>query len=840
MDEVVIAAPVSGWAAPLEETPDPVFAERLMGDGAAIHPTGSTVHAPCDGIVATLHPAGHAVTIRHASGAEILVHVGLETVALGGRGFSARVAEGAAVASGQPLIDLDIDMVAQAATSMITPVVVINSDAFRVIRRASGEMVAAGTPLLALVPEQPGRSDAATSGADTHEGNVTVPLAHGIHARPAARIAECARRFEADVEIIRDARRASARSPVAIMALGIGFGDGITVTARGAGAREAVAAVVELIAGGMGGPAGEAETAASPAPPPPPLSAAAVDVPEGALAGVAAAPGLAIGPAWWLDAAMPTAIRDAADPAAERAALDTALSAVRARLADSAERGGGPQRQILTAHLAFVDDEELLSSARAHIAAGRSAGFAWSEAIAAQAAALRRSGDARFAERADDLVDIERQVLLALAGSDPAEARVPPGAILLADELLPSQLVALKPGSVAGIVLARGGATSHVAILAASAGLPMLVAAGAPLSAVTEGTMLALDAEAGLVHVAPGQEMLAGHRERIARAAQRKAEARAAAGQASRSADGTRIEVMANLGSAEDAARAVANGAEGSGLVRTEFLFLDRREAPGEDEQHMSYQAIAGALVGRPVIVRLLDIGGDKPAPWLPMAAEANPMLGQRGIRATLARPDLLETQLRAIMRVKPAGQCRIMVPMVTGIDELRAVRAAAVRAATALKLAAPPQIGAMIETPAAAVTAHVIASQADFLSIGTNDLTQYTLAMDRENAAVASQVDALHPAVLRLIGLACEGAGRHGRPVGVCGGLASDRLGIPLLLGLGVTELSATPAFVPEAKALVRRLDLDRCRALAEQAHAMESAAQVRALARAFIEELD
>jgi phosphoenolpyruvate-protein phosphotransferase len=425
-------------------------------------------------------------------------------------------------------------------------------------------------------------------------------------------------------------------------------------------------------------------------------------------------------------------------------------------------------------------------------------------------------------------------MLLALAGRAPAGQAFAPGTILLAHDLLPSQLIGLDAGQVTGVVLAKGGATSHVAIIAASMGLPMLVAAGTPLTTVADGTSLVLDAGAGLLHVDPAEEALEAHRSRLTKLNERKAAALAAAHERCRTADGTRIELFANLGSVDDAVAAVARGAEGSGLLRTEFLFMDRAEAPDEDEQRATYQAIADAMGGRPVIVRLLDIGGDKPAPWLPIAPEKNPMLGVRGIRATLAYPELLETQLRAILGVQPAGQCRIMVPMVAGLDELRAVRAAVERLG-----GASAQVGVMIETPAAAATADLIAAEADFLSIGTNDLTQYTLAMDRENSAVASAIDALHPAVLRLIGHSCDGGARHGRTVGVCGGLASDPLGVPLLIGLGATELSTTSAFVPEAKALVHRLDLGRCRALAAEALDLGSASEIRALVRAFVEEL-
>jgi phosphocarrier protein FPr/phosphocarrier protein len=827
--DLIITAPVKGWAAPLEEVPDPVFADRMMGDGVAIHPTGSTIHAPCDGVIVALHAAGHAVTIRNEAGAEILVHTGLETVALGGKGFRALAADGASVSRGDPLIEFDIDVVGQAATSLITPVVVINSDAFRIERRTTGKMVGVGEALMTLAPIAAETRDWAAGDGEAHRRTIAVPLVHGIHARPAARIGECARGFEAEVEIVHGERRANFRSAVALMGLALKQGDEVVIEARGTDARAAVQAVGDLIASGMG------ETSAGLAPTPAPaVERPVAEAPPGALAGVAAAPGLAIGPAAWLKSDLPEITRHATDPAGERRAFEAAIESVRTHIEAAAARGSAVQRQILEAHLAFLADESLIVTALHYVGIGHTAGFAWSEAIAEQTATLRGSGNARFAERADDLEDLQRQVLLALAGRDLAGQGFAPGSILLADELLPSQLIGLEPGAIAGVALVRGGATSHVAILVASMGLPMLVATGMPLTAVTQGETLVLDADAGLLHLDPSADALASHRERLAQLQSRKAAALAAAQEPCRTADGTRIELFANLGSVDDATLAVSRGAEGSGLLRTEFLFMDRATAPGEDEQRASYQAIAEAMGGRPVIVRLLDIGGDKPAPWLPIAPEKNPMLGVRGIRATLANPALLDTQIRAILGVQPAGQCRIMVPMIASLDELRAVRAAVARAG-----GGSAQVGVMIETPAAAATADLIAAEADFLSIGTNDLTQYTLAMDRENSAIASGIDALHPAVLRLIEHSCDGGARHGKTVGVCGGLASDPLGIPLLIGLGATELSTTPAYVPEAKALVRRLDIARCRTLAAEALNLGSASEIRALVRAFMGEI-
>jgi phosphocarrier protein FPr/phosphocarrier protein len=363
----------------------------------------------------------------------------------------------------------------------------------------------------------------------------------------------------------------------------------------------------------------------------------------------------------------------------------------------------------------------------------------------------------------------------------------------------------------------------------------MLVAVGERLRSVADGATLLL--EPGALTYAPDAGALGSARERLERAAIRRAAALACAHEPAITRDGTRIEVFANLASADEARAAVAQGAEGCGLLRTEFLFIDRSEAPSLAEQHGAYGEIAAALGGRPLIVRTLDIGADKPAPYLPTTAEENPALGLRGIRLQLAMPDLLDAQLRALVRVDVAGSLRIMLPMVSELSELRTVRAALARIAA--EDARPcPELGIMIETPAAALHAGVLAAEADFFSIGSNDLAQYTLARDRTNPQVAAGLDALHPAVLHLIEATAAGGARHGRWTGICGGLGADPDAIPLLIGLGISELSVSPAALAETKARVRELDIAHCRALAEQALEMDDARAVRALVRDQVEE--
>jgi phosphoenolpyruvate-protein phosphotransferase len=835
VSNLVLSAPLKGWIAPLDETPDAVFAERMLGDGLAIDPTGSMLHAPCDAVVTSVHRARHAVTLRAANGAEILMHLGLETVALEGAGFEVQVREGQSVKAGDPLIAFDLDFLAQNVRSLITPIVITNLDAFDIVRREQDHAVEVGGALMELSPIGGAKAPSAVAQHETGR-EVVVPLVHGIHARPAARIAETARRFAADVAIVAVNRRASAKSPVGVMSLAIRHGDTVTVVASGVDADFAIAALVELIEGGMGegGPvaAPSAPTAAEPV-----LEPGPVELPkDGVLRGVLAAPGLAIGKAVRLSSAE-IIVREAGDGVAiEQAALTDALAKVRARLETAAAKGDKARKAILGAHLAFLEDPELSAGARALIDQGKSAGFAWRKAVGGYVDALRGLGDRRLAERVDDLVDLERQVLRALTGEEESVATLAAGSILLADELLPSQLMGVEPGVVAGFCTARGGPTSHVAILAAAMGIPALVAAGAAVMTVSDGTALILDADNGQLRVAPDAPALEAAQTQLAQHQERKARAKASAHQTCVTKDGQRIEVFGNVGSLNDALAASANGAEGSGLLRTEFLFLDRATPPDEDEQARQYQAIASALDGKPLIIRTLDVGGDKAAPYLPIPAEENPALGLRGVRVSLWRPHLLKTQIRAILRVRPLGQCKIMVPMIASLDELRAVRAVLDEAKREMGVSERVELGVMIETPAAAVTADLIAAEADFLSIGTNDLTQYVLAMDRGNPELAARIDALHPAVLRMIAQTCAGAAKHHRWVGVCGGAASDLPAVPILLGLGVTELSATAALVPEVKALVRSLDLPACRALAAQVLDLTSPEAVRGVAKAFL----
>jgi phosphocarrier protein FPr/phosphocarrier protein len=823
MSTLTLVAPIKGWVAPLDEVPDPVFAERILGDGVAIDPTDATVHAPCDAQVVSV--ARHAVTLRAANGAEILIHIGLETVALHGQGFITHVREGNSVRTGDPLITFDLDFLAGKAKSLISPVVITNGDAFAIIRRNADRETGLGEFLMELQPLSE-KAEIAGNGMEASR-EIVVRLAHGIHARPAAVISDAAKKFGAEIEFFARDRRVNAKSIVALMSLGIRKDEAITILARGSDAQAAIDTLADLIENGIREAAEASHPVASAAPLP------AAPLPSNTLRGVTGAPGLAIGRAFHLKAASFDIVEPGGGIAHETLLLNGALAGVRANLETLAASGTRQQREILGAHLALLDDPELARSTRAALEAGKSAAFAWRQAIRAHAEAFSVIDDARIRERVGDLMDLERQVIAMLNGEAGLKAKdIPPDAILIADELLPSELAGV--GGIAGFCTAQGGPTSHVAILAAGMGVPALVSTTGALE-IAEGAMLFLDADAGLLHIDPETALLEQARAKIAARAKQEAAARDHALEDCRTADGTRIEVFANLGAgAEEARAAVAAGAEGCGLLRTEFLFLDRETPPSEDEQAETYQAIADALDRRPFKIRTFDIGGDKPVPYLPLPPEENPALGLRGVRAGLWRSDLLKTQLAAILRVN--APVRIMLPMIASAAELRAVRAILDDIRKERSIAAQPKLGIMVETPASAVLAGQLAREADFFSIGTNDLTQYALAMDRTNAQLAPQVDAFHPAVLSLIAQAAQGGAAQHRPIAVCGGLAGDPLAAALLIGLGVRELSMPAASIARVKDAARGLSVAACRAAAQEALQQDSAEAVRAIAAKYL----
>ena len=869
-DKTTIFAPISGVVTPLEKVPDPTFAQKMVGDGLAIDPTEEILKAPCDGTVTQLHPAKHALTVTETDGTEVLMHIGLNTVTLKGQGFEAKVAEGAKVRRGDELIRFDADYIARNAQSLLTMVVITNEKA--VVTPIEGvvaegalaglELAEAGkTPLLSVSLPEGAKAGDASEASEAASDPIVILNPDGLHARPSAVLVATAKKFASKITLVKDGKEANAKSVVGIMGLSVKLHDKIVLKARGADARDAVKEVSALILSGLGEnlhampkAASKAATRAAlgealrdrskrdeRAKPEAPVAQPKPAKPEDAgdptiMAGVPASPGLATGPVFQLKGFSAEILENGAGADTERKALEEAVASSLKDLKDLVDStraaGDAGKAAIFTAHQELLEDPALLEVAEEGVGQGKSAAFAWKKSYEAQAEALASLDNPLLAGRATDVRDVGERVLRILAGSIGERPAIPAGTILVAVDLTPTDTANLQKSGALGFCVTGGGATSHASILARAAGIPAVVAAPERILDIPDGTEAILDGDKGMLKASPSPQELQKAKAVIEKIAAERAREMLEAAQDAVTLDGFKLKVVGNISGIPEAISIPGLGGEGVGLLRSEFLFLERAQAPDESEQTATYEAIARALgPTRDLIVRTLDVGGDKPLAYMPLPPEENPFLGVRGIRLNLLGTDIFRAQVRSILRAAAFTNLGIMFPMVATLEEFRAARDLVLGEKAGLGVTAPVQIGVMVEVPSAAVMADVLAPEVDFFSIGTNDLTQYTLAMDRGHPRLAKMADALHPAVLRLIGRACQAAAESGKWVGVCGGVAGDPVATSVLMGLGVGELSVSPKSIPSIKAGVRRLRIESCREIAKKALKLSTAAEVRAM---------
>jgi phosphotransferase system enzyme I (PtsI) len=559
------------------------------------------------------------------------------------------------------------------------------------------------------------------------------------------------------------------------------------------------------------------------------------------LHGIAASPGIAIGP---LFKVVPSELQLEAHPASDLTAewgrLEQALTTASEQLRGVREKAlqatDPDTAAIFDAQAAMLSDPELLSLCKTDLRKrALNVEVIWRDAVDQFARRLEALSDPYIRARAADLRDAAGRVLRLLAGAEgqaPASPSVP--SIVAARDLTPSDTVTMDKRMVLGFCTAEGGETSHTAILARTLGIPAVVGLGADLLVLQASSQAILDGTGGVVTVDPDTAAIAEWKDKNQAEFAMHAQALSSRHEPAVTLDGTQVDVIANIGSLEDAHGAMDMGAEGVGLLRTEFLYLQRDSLPGEVEQLREYTKILDVFGDRPVVLRTLDIGGDKAVPYLDLTRESNPFLGLRGLRLCLARPELVRPQLLAALQAGVGHNLRLMFPMVSTLEEVLAARRLLEECRAALQAQAKTaartmEVGIMVEVPSAALLAARIAPHVDFFSIGTNDLTQYTLAADRTNAQVAGISNAFSPAVLTLIDSVIRAAHDHGKRVAVCGELAGQPIAIPILLGFGLDEFSMSPPAIPLAKEIMRGLSRGDCRHLASETLGLENAQQVR-----------
>lgn len=493
---------------------------------------------------------------------------------------------------------------------------------------------------------------------------------------------------------------------------------------------------------------------------------------------------------------------------------------------------GEHQAEVFAAHKLMVNDPSLVEVVINNIENNcASAEAAVEDAVKDIAEMFIALDNEYMRERASDIKDVGKRLIRILQGG--AE-EVSYTGILAAQDLLPSDTASIDLNSVAGFITALGGKTSHSSILARAAGIPAVVGIGSALEKLNNGDMVIVDGHNGQILVQPDEAVLEEYRERLKKEQARAAALAAVGHLPSVTKDGHHVELACNIGTPGDMEKVIAAGAEGVGLFRTEFLFLDKTSVPTEEEQVESYKAVLSAMPENKIVIRTLDAGGDKQLPFIGGLPEANPALGLRAIRLCMVYKDVFKTQLRALLRASVAGNLHIMFPMIATVEELVSAKALLKEVAEELSKEGIPYrtdvpVGIMIEVPAAAVIADVLAEEVDFFSIGTNDLVQYTMAADRMNEHIAYLSDYFQPPVVRLIGAVAKAAQKCGKWVGMCGEMAGDPLATPLLVGLGLTELSMNGRAVPVVKHRVRQLDLEQTREWAEHILTLRTAADIK-----------
>jgi phosphotransferase system enzyme I (PtsI)/phosphocarrier protein FPr len=646
------------------------------------------------------------------------------------------------------------------------------------------------------------------------ERSTIVRVHEGLHARPATRFVKLAKGFESDVEIIKDGKAVSAKSSVKLMLLGVKENQEVVVRATGADAIEAVEALIGYLENPKAGLDDESETQSpasgateAEAPVPEPAKAA----PAGSLRGVAASEGVAIGPAFahfppQITAQAHALKADEIDGEIERFRAAVAVVQTRMDRALAQDSLSAGDRGIIAALRDIAADDTLTGETEAQIKGGTDAVSAVVTAAATIASAFSAVDDHYLNARADDVQAVGRQICLALLGQDDVSLEnIPEGAILIADDIGAWDLARAPLKRIGGVVCGHGGATSHIAIIARSHGIPAVLGLGDKVNALRTARQVALDGNSGAVTIDPDAATTADFADRVEAAARERAGLTVFKGVTPKRADGKVIEVAANIGSLEEIEAALDAGAMGIGLFRTELLFMRHMHLPSEDMQAETYSALAKAFARHPVIVRTLDIGGDKPIAGIEFPEEENPFLGWRGIRMCLDRPDIFKRQLRALLRAAVHGNIKVMLPMVSDIGEVRQTRVLVEECAAELKAEgvehAMFDLGVMIETPAAVLIAPALAKEVSFFSIGTNDLTQYIMAADRLNPTVAKLNDVTNPAVMSAIELTARAGVAAGIMVGMCGEAAGRADLIPIFVKMGLTELSMSPASIQRAK---------------------------------------
>jgi phosphoenolpyruvate-protein phosphotransferase len=829
MKKVPVYAPLIGAVVNLADVPDMVFADKLVGDGVAIEPFDCHIYAPISGVIKSIHRAKHAISLVSQDEVEILLHIGLETVQLDGSAFNLKVKVGDVVNNGDILGEFDLDLLSKTAKSLISPLLLINQAGYQIEPIVTNKVIVKQVNTLlfnVLIP-----NTKQTQNQDPMQDLISkdliasVPIKisnlYGIHARPAALISAEATKHSGEIIIEKSSKLANAKSIIELLGLAVNRGDEVVIYATNQVVVESITSIINQF---------EDNDTKLPLITPTTRQQIVGTTNGNSYFGAVASHGLAVGRLVVRHSLNFEIIEQATDINHEQTLLLNAINQVTQELQKTIalqDAANQEIKDILATQLVLLADPNLVANALKLIKQQKTAAYAIKRTIDEQLTVLLNTNNQLLIERQADLNDIYKQILLAINGVKPQTLQLNEPTILVAHELTPLDIINLD-SNIVGLVSVKGGITSHVAILSRAKQVPLLVGVAESILNLNTTNLAIIDAQSGVLNTLPTEQELDKLAQQIVEDKKRQQVEQQAAKNAAITTDGVEINCLANIASVADAMLVHNCGASGVGLFRTEFMYMDKQVAPDVDKQYQVYAEIAVAIGDYPFIIRTLDAGGEKPISYLPQQHTNNAMLGMRGIRLSLAYKEIFIKQLLAILKLNHP-QVKVMLPMVSTIEEYREVKQLIADLAKQQQFANNIELGIMVEVPSVALQADIFAKEVDFFSIGTNDLTQYILAMDRENSEFALQVDHLHPAVLRAINLVASSASKYNRLLSVCGVMASETLAIPILIGLGINNLSMSINSIPANKAFIRRLDFGLCQDVAKHCLNLATATEVR-----------
>ncbi len=824
---IKIYPPLIGAIIDISHIPDVVFADKLVGDGVAIEPFENKIYAPMDGIIKSIHKAKHAITILHETGIEILIHIGLDTVGLNGDGFKLNISANDKVKRGDVMGELDIDLISMKAKSLISPILITDMHNYA-LNKSIEKFTTINTPIFTITKIDTSNTKAKLPHPKTpliKSTPIIIKNKNGIHARPAAIISREAGLYDTEVLLEKDDKKVNAKSVTSIFSLSINQNDVIYIHASSQNIINKLTAIIN-------DSIEEIENIK-------PISNQLINntekIENNKYFGMIASNGLCIGKLVKfdeIDFQFETDISNSPqDRAQEHNKLTNAIDIVITQLEqkiNSFHTKDKVSRDILSAHLAILKDPELLNKIKDIINNNKTAECAVSETIRQECEVLHKTKNLLLMERATDLKDIKRQILLAMNTKIiQTKHSYDTPSILMAHELTPSDMLNLDD-NIVGLISIKGGITSHVAILARAKQIPLLISVHPSVLNLNISSEVVLNGMDGYLDISPSIDEISAIKNTINEKMEVERINNQNAQKPAITKDNVMINCLANIMNVDDKNLLQESGADGVGLFRTEFLYMNHRGEPTLDTQCEIYTSIANTLNGKPFIIRTLDAGGEKPISYLKVSSEINPALGIRGIRLSLEYPEVFIKQLTAILQTnKPS--IKIMLPMISTIEEYHETKELINSIIEKHSIKTKYELGVMVEVPSVALLSEIFASDVDFFSIGTNDLTQYTLAIDREHPKLSIKADHLHPAVLRNIQLVVKGASKHNKPVSVCGMMASDKTAIPVLIGLGIRSLSMSINLIPSNKALIRTLNHKECTDIANKCLDMSTAKMVR-----------